>query len=433
VKDSIQKRNWILCLCLLFIVALSHAASSRERLTVNPSAVGFGNVAVGSTATQSLTLQNVTWRQLTITSVSLSGTGFSVNGLNYPVTLASGQSVTCTVMFTPQAAASNSGSISVTFNESYSWGDESHSWTHVVTATISGTGVSSGVLVSTPSSLSFGSVQVGNSSAIWETVTNSGSATVNISQASVSGAGYTISGLTPPLSLTSGQSITFGATFSPQTGGTATGSITLTSSASNPTLSISLVGNGTAAGQLSVSPSSFNLGNVAVGSSASTSATLSNTSTTSVTLSSVALSNSEFAVSGISLPLTVSAGQSVPFTATFTPQASGTTSATASFVSNASNSPSILSLSGDGTAPPPQYSVALSWAASASQNINGYNVYRSSNPGGPYTRVNSALNSNTAYTDNSVTAGQTYYYVTTAVNSSDQESAYSNQATAVVP
>jgi fibronectin type 3 domain-containing protein len=53
--------------------------------------------------------------------------------------------------------------------------------------------------------------------------------------------------------------------------------------------------------------------------------------------------------------------------------------------------------------------------------------------GGPYSKINSALEGSTAYTDNTVTAGQTYYYVSTAVDGSGNESGYSNQAQAPIP
>ena len=46
------------------------------------------------------------------------------------------------------------------------------------------------------------------------------------------------------------------------------------------------------------------------------------------------------------------------------------------------------------------------------------NIYRGNSSGGPYTKINSALDATAAYTDNSVLAGQTYYYVTTAVDTS---------------
>jgi len=98
-----------------------------------------------------------------------------------------------------------------------------------------------------------------------------------------------------------------------------------------------------------------------------------------------------------------------------------------SFSSNASTS-SAESLTGDGI----QHSVSLSWTASTS-TVVGYNVYRGGTSGGPYTRINSALDSNTSYMDSSVQAGQTYYYVTTAVDSTGAESAYSNQVQGVIP
>ncbi len=78
------------------------------------------------------------------------------------------------------------------------------------------------------------------------------------------------------------------------------------------------------------------------------------------------------------------------------------------------------------------HTVSLAWADSSS-GLSGFNVYRSSTSGGPYTRINSTLLPSTTFTDSSVQAGQTYFYVTTAVSSSNVESGYSNQAQTVVP
>jgi fibronectin type 3 domain-containing protein len=63
----------------------------------------------------------------------------------------------------------------------------------------------------------------------------------------------------------------------------------------------------------------------------------------------------------------------------------------------------------------------------------GYNVYRSTVSGGPFSKINSALNASSNFVDNVVQAGSTYYYVTTAVNGSGVESTYSNQVKAVIP
>lgn len=77
----------------------------------------------------------------------------------------------------------------------------------------------------------------------------------------------------------------------------------------------------------------------------------------------------------------------------------------------------------------------LSWTASTSSNISYYNVYRGTTSGGPYSKVGStgAHSGTTSYSDTSVTAGQTYYYVATTVDVSGNESGYSNQATAAIP
>jgi fibronectin type 3 domain-containing protein len=76
--------------------------------------------------------------------------------------------------------------------------------------------------------------------------------------------------------------------------------------------------------------------------------------------------------------------------------------------------------------------VALSWQASTS-TVSGYNVYRSTTSGSGYLKINSSPVGGLAYTDSNIQSVTTYYYVTTAVDSSGNESAYSNQASAVIP
>jgi fibronectin type 3 domain-containing protein len=138
-------------------------------------------------------------------------------------------------------------------------------------------------------------------------------------------------------------------------------------------------------------------------------------------------------VSGITFPVTVATGKSATYTVTFTPPTTGSASGSISFSSNASDGSLTQALSGDGTqSSSGSHSVALSWDASTSSVI-GYNVYRGTQSGGPYSKLNASPVSVTTYTDASVQSGTTYYYVSTAVNSSNVESTYSNQATAAVP
>jgi predicted phage tail protein len=77
------------------------------------------------------------------------------------------------------------------------------------------------------------------------------------------------------------------------------------------------------------------------------------------------------------------------------------------------------------------HSVSLSWAASTTSNVT-YNVYRATTSGGySSTPIASAI-TGTTYTDTTVQAGTTYFYVTKAVDSSGNLSAASNEAQAPV-
>jgi Abnormal spindle-like microcephaly-assoc'd, ASPM-SPD-2-Hydin len=402
-------------------VALSGAALAPGSLATSPTSLSFGSVLVGSSQQQSVSVTNTGGTSVTISQASASGTGFSMSSSGLPLTLAAGKSASLTVTFAPQSAGTASGSAIITSNAP----------NPTLTIPLSGTAVAPGGLSATPSSLSFTSIQAGDSETLSEVVKNTGGSSLTISQVSVLGAEFSVTGITPPVSLTSGQSYTFGVGFAPQAPGSASGSISITSDGSNPSVTIPLSGSATAAGQLGVSPSTLNFNDVAVGSSANLSATLSATGA-SVTVNSANPNSSEYTFSGLSLPVTIGAGGSAGFTITFTPQSTGSANAALTFVSNAANSPT-TALTGNGT-PPPVHSVLLTWTASGSPNISGYNIYRGTQSGGPYpTKVNSTLNASTSYTDTTVADGQTYYYVTTAVNSSDQESAYSTPASAIIP
>jgi len=165
---------------------------------------------------------------------------------------------------------------------------------------------------------------------------------------------------------------------------------------------------------------------VTVGSSGTATGTLSASGAT-VTVTAASSNNGAFTISGFSLPHTINAGQSANFTITFSPTAAGAATATLTFTSNAQSSTTTETLTGTGVAAA-THSVALSWNASTSQNISGYNVYRApyTSSCGSFAKVNSLLDTSTLYTDSSVTNGNAYCYATTAVDTSNVESGYSN-------
>lgn len=404
-------------------VTLSGGSTTVGVLSPSPSSIDFGSVQVGGNQTLPETLTNSGGSTVTVTQVNPSGAGYSVSGLNLPLVLTAGQNQSFSVNFAPTVSGSSNGNLAIVSDAS----------NPSVNVALTGNGLAAGALTPNPSSLSFGNVQVGNQQQLSEIVTNTGAVSVTISQATVSGTGFSMSSWAPQV-LTAGQHYTFTVTFTPPSPGSYAGSVSIASNASNANLSVPLSGTGTPVpqGQLAVSPTPMAFGNVIVGTNAQMQGTLT-ASGANVTVTSDTLTGAAFALSGLpSYPIVIPAGQNVKYTVTFTPAATGAASGSVSFTSNASNSPAVESLTGTGT-PPPQHSVNLSWTASNSQGVTGYNIYRGGTSGGPYSKINSVLNASTIYTDTTVADGQTYFYVTTAVNSSNEESGYSNQTQAVIP
>jgi hypothetical protein len=283
-----------------------------------------------------------------------------------------------------------------------------------------------------PCSYVFPATQVGDSTTHSFQLENIGTRVLQITSISSPGGPFSIGSVTLPADIKPGQSISLPVIFAPTSVGNSLADFTIVSTGKNPQQGGQVVGTGTgAAAQLSVSPSTLNFGNVTVGSSATLGATLT-ASNGAVIISAAESSTSEFAVTGLTLPLTIPAGKSVQATISFTPNASGTASAQDQFVSNATNSPTREQLTGTGVAQTASHSTSLTWRA-GSTGIVGYNVYRGTASAGPYSQINSALVSSTSYTDSTVVGGTTYYYVTTEINSSGEESGYSNVAEAQIP
>ena len=400
------------------MVSLSGTGVSNGQLVLNQTSDNFGNVTVGSQGSQTVTLTNNTASSVTVSQAVVSGTGFSLSGLSTPLALNAGANATFSIIFAPLSAGSVSGNLAITSN----------AVDPALSMTLSGAGVTPGALGANPTSLDFGTVQVGNNQALSETVTNTGGSSVTISQIAASGTGFALSGLSTPVTLGAGQSANFTVTFTPKSAGSASGDASVTSNGTNPTLTIPLAGTATvAAGQLSATPATLAVGSVFVGASGTASGSL-NATGANVTVTAASSNNSSFTISGLSLPAVITAGHSAAFTLTFSPQVAGAASATLTFTSNAQPVTTTAAATGTGTAAP-THSVSLSWGASSSPNISGYNIYRAiyTSSCGSYSKISgSTLDTLTTYSDGSVGDGTNYCYATTAVNSSNEESGYSN-------
>jgi hypothetical protein len=276
-----------------------------------------------------------------------------------------------------------------------------------------------------------GEVVVGQASSKLVTITNRGRTSLTVLSAASTGAEFGLNGLDLPLTLAAGESFTFGVTFAPEKSGRVDGSISIVSEAPKQTLTIQLAGTGRETGQLQVTPAAIDFGDARLGLATTEKGQLTARGA-NVTVSSARISSEEFRLGGLSLPFTIPAGHSVPFTITFVPRDSKNSSAILSFASDAKNSPTEQAVTVR-MVRPVQHKVQLSWKASTSKHLAGYNVYRGTRSGGPYKKINASLDPSTKYTDLHVVAGYKYYYVARAVNLKGQESKYSKQVEAVIP
>lgn len=398
-------------------ISLSGSGTATQpQLTISPTSIAFGNVNVGSNASQTVTLSNPGNGALTISAASASGTGFSLSGLTLPATINPGGNTTFTAQFAPTAAGSASGSISITSNAPGS----------PASIPLTGTGLQAQISAN-PTSVAFGNVTTGNTNTTPVKITNGGTATLTISSATVTGTGFSISGLTPPVSINAGQNTTFNVAFAPNSAGSVNGSISLANNAPGSPLAIPLSGTGVAATlSLGTSPSSVTFPNIQVGSNNSQNVTLTNTGNSNITISSVTTTGAGFSASGVSNGTTLTPNQTATLSVTFSPTAAGAASGSVSVASNATGSPTVVSLTAS------SYFVELTWNASTTTDVVSYNVYRGTSQGS-YTKVNPSPVTTLSYSDTSIASSTTYYYVVTAVDTNGVESTDSSPATAVIP
>jgi hypothetical protein len=401
-------------------VALAGTAAPQSigKLIATPATLNFNHVKQGTTASATTALKNTGNANVTLSQINLSGSGFSTSGIATPVLVVPGESVTLTVKYSPASAKTSSGDISVVTAQG-----------GITSVNLSGTELQSGLTIS-PASINFGSAVTGVANTQTVQIGNPGMVPVTITAANISGAGFSASGLPLPLTLSAGKTMTFNVQFDPQSAGPSSGNLSLVSDASNPSSAIALSGAGVAAGlKLAVNPSNVSFGNVNVGSTASRGVTITNTGNANVSISSAALTGLNLTLSGASA-VTLAPSQSITVTVQYSPTTAVSTAGTLAIVSNATGAPSAIPISGTGVAQA-QHTVALSW--NASNSATGYNVYRSTSSGTGYARVNSGLEGALNYIDPNVQNGQTYYYVTTAVDASGQESVYSSEVSVLIP
>jgi hypothetical protein len=217
-----------------------------------------------------------------------------------------------------------------------------------------------------PTALDFGSQTTGTTSGPQTvTVSNNGSTAEAVTSVTITGDFSQTN--TCGTSIAAGGSCTVTVKFSPTATGARSGTLTINTDVSGAT-AVALSGTGTAPGpSLSASPASLAFARTVVGSTtAAQSTTLSNNGTTAATINSIA-AGGDFAQTN-NCGTTLAVGASCTINVTFTPTAAGARTGSVTVTSNAVNSPTTISLSGNGVAT--TTNVALNQPATASSSVN---------------------------------------------------------------
>jgi hypothetical protein len=262
-------------------------------------------------------------------------------------------------------------------------------------------------------------------------MSNPGTGNTTVFAGTVSGSGFTIVSPTFPLTIAPGTAQAVTISFAPQSAGSVIGVITFTSDAVNTPVA-SLIASGNAATPVTsatVFPPAVDFGIVPLGNTYSSAVVIYNTGNTSLMVNSASPTGSGFGIDATAYPVTIPVNASQAFLIVFSAFTAGTSSGTVTFSTDATTGNPIVNLTGTGGFAS-AHTATLSWTASTSTVI-GYNVYRSTTSGTGYQRL--SFTKLTTFKDSTIASSTTYFYVVTAVAANGTESAYSNQAVAVVP
>jgi hypothetical protein len=206
-------------------------------LTFSPGSLSFGKIPLNTSSSKVVTVKNATASPITINSVSAIGYYSETASGTSPCggTLSAGATCTMTVTFTPTVTGTTAGGVTVS--------DSGLISTQVLN--VNGTGVLPVTL--SPTSISFGTLSVGSTSAVQVvTVTNNQTTAVSIGSVLASGDFISTSGGATPCgaSIPAVSSCTLGVQFKPAVTGLISGNLTLNYGASASPQVVSLSGTG---------------------------------------------------------------------------------------------------------------------------------------------------------------------------------------------
>lgn len=244
----------------------------------------------------------------------------------------------------------------------------------VVNLYVQGNGTATPKIGVTPSSLSFGSVMVGQNSSLSLAVSNSGTTALTVNSITSSNGVFAATSPSTPFAVQPGSSTAVTVRFSPTSTGLQSGNLTISSNdPASPQFTVGVSGTGTAlaAPSITTSPSTLAFGSVTVGKPQSLTLTINNVGTAALSVSSISVNNNLF-TPGVK-PASVAAGASFNLTVQFAPTAAGSQTGTLTVTSNDPAHPSVtVPLTGTGVAASAPTTVTLSVDGGSFNNTVGF-------------------------------------------------------------
>ncbi len=317
------------------------------KISVAPASIAFGDQRVGTTsAPTSVTISNPGTATLTVSAIT--GTApFRAFGLVLPANIAPGASAVFAVEFKPTAIGAAVGTVTI----------DSNAATSPTSLSLTGRGTG-GVAVVSPSSIAFGSANVGATLSSNVTVRNDGNADLKVNSVAFAGthAADFNTTTTLPITIAPGASGTITLTFTPGAIGARNGTANITTDDPiTPGSSVSLSGTGTSP-KIAITPASLAFGDVLVGTtSGKLTVKIDNTGDGVLTVTGAALGGTDaarFTLDPVTLPLKIAGGSSATLSVAYSPDATTANSAKLAITSDDPSTPSVeVPLAGTGISP----------------------------------------------------------------------------------
>jgi HYDIN/CFA65/VesB-like, Ig-like domain/Abnormal spindle-like microcephaly-assoc'd, ASPM-SPD-2-Hydin len=321
------------------VILLTGMGEAEAALTISPAMLTFADQQVNTTSpAQVITVTNTGTAPLTVSSVTPTGP-FATTDTCKAAPVAAGGICTASVTFTPTAAGSAIGTVTIT--------GAANTVNSPQTVSLTGTGVATPIVSLSSTALTFASLAVGvTSTAQTVTLTNTGTAALSIT--SITASGDFAATNTCGASVAAGANCAITVTFTPTAVGSRSGTITITDNAQDSPQTVTLAGTGQATPAVTLSPTSLSFANQPIGtSSAVQTITLSNSGTATLNITSITGSG-DFTESN-TCGSTVAAGANCSISVVFTPSVAGTRTGSVTITDDAPGSPQSVGLGGSGS------------------------------------------------------------------------------------